>query len=92
MAHKQGYLRSLSKPPEIADFSQEKPVVMVARASSPIGQTATGSREDQRATAVLRALPGLYANRITYTLIFETYYVDEHRGHSAAREPHSFLD
>jgi hypothetical protein len=32
-------------------------------------------QEAKQATAVLRAYPGLYANRITYTMIYETYYV-----------------
>jgi TldD protein len=75
MAHKQGYLRSLSKPPEIADFSQEKSVVMINPHVLPDWSNRNWEQEAKQATAVLRTLPGLYANRITYTLIFETYYV-----------------
>jgi microcin-processing metallopeptidase PmbA/TldD-like protein len=75
MARKQGYLRSLSKPPEIADFSQEKPVVMVNPRVSPDWTNRNWEQEAKQATAALRAYPGLYANRITYTLIYETYYV-----------------
>ncbi len=75
MARKQGYLRSLSKPPEIADFSQEKPVVMVNPRVFPDWTNRNWEQEAKQATAALRAYPGLYANRITYTLIYETYYV-----------------
>ncbi|HXQ97626.1 MAG TPA: metallopeptidase TldD-related protein [Candidatus Limnocylindrales bacterium] len=75
MARKQGYLRSLSKPPEIADFSQEKPVVMVNPRVFPDWTNRNWGQEAKQATAALRAYPGLYANRITYTLIYETYYV-----------------
>src|SRR5579863_5950218 len=75
MAHKQGYLRSLSKPPEIADFSQEKPVVMINPRVLPDWTNRNWEQEAKQATAALRAYPGLYANRITYTLIYETYYV-----------------
>ena len=75
MAHKQGYLRSLSKPPEFADFSQEKPVVMVNPRVVPDWTNRNWEQEAKQATAALRTYPGLYANHITYTLIYETYYV-----------------
>jgi predicted Zn-dependent protease len=75
MAHKEGFLRSLSKPPEIADFSEEKPVVMVNPRVLPDWTNRNWEQEAKQATAVLRDYPELYANRITYTLIYETYYV-----------------
>lgn len=75
MAHKQGFLRSLSKPPEVADFSQEKPLVMVNPRVLPDWTNRNWEQEAKQATEVLRAYPDLYDSRITYTLIYETYYV-----------------
>ncbi len=75
MAHKQGFLRSLSKPPEIADFSQEKPYVKVDPRVLPDWSSRTWEQEAKQASAVLRAYPDLYSNRVTYTLVYETYYV-----------------
>jgi predicted Zn-dependent protease len=75
LAHKQGFLRSLSKPPEIADFSQEKPFVKVDPRVVPDWSNRNWEQEAKQASAVLRVYPELYSNRITYTLIYETYYV-----------------
>jgi TldD protein len=75
MAHKQGFLRSLSKPPEIADFSQEKPFVKVDARIVPDWSNRNWEQEAKQVSAVLRAYPELYSNRVTYTLIYETYYV-----------------
>jgi hypothetical protein len=75
MAHKQGFLRSLSKPPEIADFSQEKAYVKVDPRIVPDWSNRNWEQEAKQVSAVLRAYPELYANRVTFTLIYETYYV-----------------
>lgn len=75
MAHKQGFLRSLSKPPEIADFSQEKPYVKVDPRILPDWSNRNWEQEAKLASAALRAYPDLYSNRVTYTLVYETYYV-----------------
>jgi hypothetical protein len=75
MAHKQGFLRSLSKPPEIADFSEEKPFVKVDPRVLPDWTNRNWGQEAKQASAVLREHPELYGNRIIYTLIYETYYV-----------------
>jgi TldD protein len=75
MAHKQGFLRSLSQPPEVADFSPEKPVVMVNPRVVPDWTNRNWEEEAKQATAGLRAFPELYSSRITYTLVYETYYV-----------------
>lgn len=75
MAHKQGFLRSLSKPPEIADFSPEKPYEKVDARIVPDWTNRNWEQEAKQASAVLRAYPELYSNRVTYTLIYETYYV-----------------
>ena len=75
IAHKQGFLRSLSKPPEIADFSQEKPFVKVDPRVLPDWSNRNWEQEARQTSAALRAYPELYSNRVTYTLIYETYYV-----------------
>jgi TldD protein len=75
LAHKQGFLRSLSKPPEIADFSNEKSYVKVDPRVLPDWSNRNWEQEAKQASAALRAYPELYSNRVTYTLIYETYYV-----------------
>ncbi len=75
LARKQGFLRSLSKPPDVADFSQEKPLQKVEPRAVPDWSNRNWEQEAKQASAVLRAYPDLYGNRITYTLIYETYYI-----------------
>jgi TldD protein len=75
MAHKLGFLRSLSKPPEIADFSEEKPLVKIDPRVLPDWSNRNWEQEAKQVSAGLRAYPELYSNRVTYTLIYETYYV-----------------
>jgi predicted Zn-dependent protease len=75
LARKQGFLRSLSKPPDVADFSQEKPLQKVEPRAVPDWSNRNWEQEAKQASGVLRAYPDLYGNRITYTLIYETYYI-----------------
>jgi microcin-processing metallopeptidase PmbA/TldD-like protein len=75
LAHKLGFLRSLSKPPEIADFSEEKPLVKIDPRVLPDWSNRNWEQEAKDVSVVLRAHPELYSNRVTYTLIYETYYV-----------------
>jgi predicted Zn-dependent protease len=75
MGQKQGFLRSLSKPPDTADFSQEKPVVAVNPRVLPDWTNRNWEQEAKQATAALRAFSELYGGKITYSLVFETYYV-----------------
>ncbi|MGH9594226.1 MAG: hypothetical protein ACRD5L_14135, partial [Bryobacteraceae bacterium] len=72
MSQKKGFLNSLSKPPDVADFSQEKPVVKIDPRVQPDWTNRDWEKEAKDVTAVLRAYPELYANRVTYTLIYET--------------------
>jgi hypothetical protein len=75
MGQKQGFLRSLSRPPETADFSKEKPLDMVEPRVAPDWTNRNWEQEAKDATAVLRTIPELYAGQVKYTLIYETYYV-----------------
>ncbi len=75
MGQKLGYLHSLSRPPEVADFSREKPVEMVNPRVVPDWTNRNWEQEARQATAALRAFSELYTGQVRYTLIFETYYV-----------------
>lgn len=75
LARKQGFLRSLSKPPDVADFSQEKPLQRIEPKAVPDWSNRDWEQEAKQASQVLRAYPDLYGNRITYTLVYETYYI-----------------
>jgi hypothetical protein len=75
MGQKQGFLRSLSRPPEVADFSKEKPLDMIEPRVSPDWTNRNWEQEAKDATAVLRSIPELYTGQVKYTLIYETYYV-----------------
>jgi len=75
MAHKEGFLRSLNKPPEVADFAQAKPDVAINPRVIPDWTNRNWEDEAKQATAVLKNYPDLYSSHITYTLIYETYYV-----------------
>lgn len=75
LAHKLGFLRSLSKPPEIADFSEEKALVKIDPRVLPDWSNRNWEQEAKQVSAILRQYPELYSNRVTFTLIYETYYV-----------------
>ena len=75
LAHKLGFLRSLSKPPEIADFSEEKPLVKIDPRVLPDWSNRNWEQEAKQVSAILRQYPELYSNRVTFTMIYETYYV-----------------
>ncbi|HUK29828.1 MAG TPA: metallopeptidase TldD-related protein [Candidatus Acidoferrum sp.] len=75
MGQKQGFLRSLSRPPEVADFSKENPLDKVEPRVSPDWTNRNWEQEAKDASAVLRSIPELYTGQVKYTLIYETYYV-----------------
>jgi TldD protein len=75
MGQKKGFLNSLSKPPEVADFSKEKPVDMVNPRVAPDWTNRNWEQEARQATAALRAFSELYVAQVKYTLIYETFYV-----------------
>jgi TldD protein len=75
LSQKQGFLHSLARPPEIADFSQEKPLNQVDPRLVADWTNRNWEQEAKKASAVLKNYPALTSNRVTYTLIYETYYV-----------------
>jgi len=80
MSLKQAFLRSLTKPPEIDDFSQATPLVKI----DPRIQTDWTSRdwdnEARTASAVLTNFPDLYGTSVHYYLIYATTYLMNSEG------------
>ncbi len=87
LAQKMGFLGTLSSPPEVADFSPAKPVQEIDPRAIPDWTNRNWEQEARQATAGLRNYPDLYGNRITYTLIYETYYLMNSEG-TEIRTPH----
>ena len=74
MSIKQAFLRSLTKPPEIDDFSQADPIVKVDPRVEPDWTSRNWDDEARAASAVLKNYPQLYGSRITYSLVYTTTY------------------
>ena len=88
LAQKMGFLGTLSKLPEVADFSAAKPVQQIDPRAIPDWTNRNWEQEARQATAGLRNYPDLYGNRITYTLVYETYYLINSEG-TEIRTPHT---
>lgn len=80
MALKQAFLRSLTKPPEIDDFSQEPPLVKLDPRIEPDWTSRNWDDEARTASAVLRDFPQLYGTRVNYSLIYLTTYLMNSEG------------
>jgi TldD protein len=74
MALKQSFLRSLTKPPEIDDFSQAQPLVKIDPRIDPDWTSRNWEEEAREASAVLKNFPQLYGNRVNYYLVYATSY------------------
>jgi TldD protein len=74
MALKQSFLRSLTKPPEIDDFSQVQPLVKIDPRIDPDWTSRNWEEEAREASAVLKNFPQLYGNRVNYYLVYATSY------------------
>jgi TldD protein len=75
MSLKQAFLRSLTKPPEIDDFSKITPIVRVEPRIEPDWTTRNWENEAREASAALRSFPEVYGSRVNYYLIFATTYL-----------------
>ena len=80
MALKQAFLRSLTKPPEIDDFSQEPPLVKLDPRIEPDLTSRNWEDEARAASVVLREFPQLYGSRVNYSLIYITTYLMNSEG------------
>jgi TldD protein len=87
MSQKQAFLRSLTKPPEIDDFSKEPPLQYVQPRVDPDWTSRNWEEEARQASSVLRDFPDVYAARVTYHLIYTNYYLLNSEG-TEIRMPH----
>jgi TldD protein len=75
MSQKQAFLRSLTKPPEIDDFSKVTPVVQVEPRANPDWTARKWEDEARAASASVRSIPQMRDSRVTYYLVYTTYYL-----------------
>jgi TldD protein len=75
MSLKQAFLRSLTKPPEIDDFSQQPPVVKVEPRVEPDWTSRNWEEEARTVSGVLKKFPELYGTRVNYYLVYVTSYL-----------------
>lgn len=75
MSVKRAFLRSLTKPPEIDDFSKTPPVVQVEPRIEPDWTARNWEDEARAASKAVRGNPELKDSRVTYYLIYTTYYL-----------------
>jgi predicted Zn-dependent protease len=75
MSLKQAFLSSLTKPPEIDDFSRSTPVVDVEPRMEPDWTSRNWDDEARAASAGLKKFPGLYGSHVNYYLVYLTSYL-----------------
>ncbi len=75
MSLKQAFLRSLTKPPEIDDFSEITPLVKIEPRVDADWTSRNWDDEARSASAALVNFPDLNGSRIHYYLIYETEYL-----------------
>lgn len=88
MSLKQAFLRSLTKPPEIDDFSHTTPVVDVTPHAEPDWTSRNWEDEARKVSSVLRSFPQIYGSRVNYYLVYETNYLMTSEG-TTIRVSHS---
>src|SRR4029077_11115266 len=75
MSLKQAFLRSLTKPPEIDDFSRVQTLQKIEPRVEPDVTSRNWENEARTASAALKGFPQIYGNRVTYYIIYATSYV-----------------
>lgn len=85
MSLKQAFLRSLTKPPEIDDFSQAPPLVKIEPRVEPDWTSRNWEDEARQASAVWTNFPQLYGTRLNYYLIYVTSYLMTSEGTTIRR-------
>ncbi len=75
MSLKQAFLRSLTKPPEIDDFSHQAAVEKIDPRVEPDWTSRKWEEEARAASAALRNFPQLYGTRVNYYFVYATYYL-----------------
>jgi len=80
MSLKQAFLRSLTKPPEIDDFSQAPALVKLDPRLQPDWTARHWDDEARAASSILRKFPELYGSHVNYNLIYATSYLMNSEG------------
>lgn len=80
MSLKQAFLRSLTKPPEIDDFSQATPLVQIDPRPEVNWTTRKWEDEARAASAALKNYPELNGTRVNYYMAYVTYYLMNSEG------------
>lgn len=75
MSLKQAFLRSLTKPPEIDDFSQAPHLVKVDPRIEPDWSSRNWENEARTASAVLKNFEQINGTRVNYYLVYVTSYL-----------------
>jgi TldD protein len=88
MSLKQAFLRSLTKPPEIDDFSHAQPIVRIDPRMEPDWTSRDWEKEARQASQVLRKFSEIYGTRVNYYLIYTTEYLMTSEG-TTIRTSHS---
>ncbi|HXW57698.1 MAG TPA: metallopeptidase TldD-related protein [Candidatus Cybelea sp.] len=88
MSLKQAFLRSLTKPPEIDDFSHAQPVVGIEPRMEPDWTSRDWEKEARQASQALRKFSEIYGTRVNYYLIYTTEYLMTSEG-TTIRTSHS---
>jgi TldD protein len=79
---KDAFLRSLTKPPEIDDFSHEAPAERIEPRLDPDWTSRKWEDEARTSSAVLRNFPQIYGTRVNYYLVYSTSYLMTSEGTS----------
>ncbi|MFZ3218045.1 MAG: metallopeptidase TldD-related protein [Candidatus Acidiferrales bacterium] len=80
MSLKQSFLRSLTKPPEIDDFSKAPPLVKIDPHAEPDWTSRNWEDESRAASLALTNYPHLSATRVNYYMVYVTYYLMNSEG------------
>jgi TldD protein len=88
MSLKQAFLRSLTKPPEIDDFSRAQPMVKIDPRMEPDWSSRNWESEARQASEALRKFSEIYGTRVNYYLIYTTEYLMTSEG-TTIRTSHS---
>jgi TldD protein len=79
---KDAFLRSLTKPPEIDDFSEVQPQVRIEPRLEADWTSRKWEDEARKSSEVLRTFPNVYGSRVNYSLIYVTSYLMTSEGTS----------
>lgn len=74
LAQKRAYMRNLAQPTNIDDFSREAPVTLLEPVRKADWSQRNWENEARTASQVFRAYPNLYNSRVTYYMVYATYY------------------